>query len=101
MFRCSDVICFIQINQPIVILFCLSINCLFIVIAEEARKTIAKYEVLIESNELQNLFYLEASQSESEAEDSESEAEDGKSEATDGSKSEEEPSRHKIIGIGS
>ena len=78
-------------------------------IAEEARTTIAKYEVLIESNGLQNLFYLEANQSESEAEDSESaakdgsksEAEDGKSEATDGSKSEEEPSRHKIIGIGS
>ena len=63
-------------------------------IAEEARATIAKYEVLIESNGLQNLFYLEANQSESEAED-------GKSEATDGSKSEEEPSRHKIIGIGS
>ena len=88
----------------------------------EAQTTIAKYEVLIESNELQNLFYLEANQSESDAEDGESEAEDGeseaedgkseekdgkseaedgKSEATDGSKSEEEPSRHKIIGIGS
>ena len=70
-------------------------------IAEEARTTIAKYEVLIESNGLQNLFYLEANQSESDAEDGESEAEDGKSEAKDGSKSEEEPSRHKIIGIGS
>ena len=70
------------------------IDCLFIVIAEEtqiklaqAQTTIAKYEVLIESNGLQSLFYLEANQSESEA--------------TDGSKSEEEPSRHKIIGIGS
>ena len=85
------------------------IDCLFIVIAEEtqiklaqAQTTIAKYEVLIESNGLQSLFYLEANQSESEAEDSESAAKDGsKSEATDGSKSEEEPSRHKIIGIGS
>jgi len=53
-------------------------------IAEEARATIAKYEVLIESNGLQNLFYLEANQSESEAEDSESEAEDSESEAEDG-----------------
>ena len=92
-------------------------------IAEEARTTIAKYEVLIESNGLQNLFYLEANQSESDAEDGKSEAEDGKSEAEDGkseekdgksepekadkseakdgNKSEEEPSRHKIIGIGS
>ena len=142
-----------QINQPIVILFCLSINCFFFAIAyslfniaeeaqaeigkleakiallseqldrafaagfaagcgttddaedgkseaekpdelTEARTTIAKYEVLIESNELQSLFYLEANQSESEAEDSKSDAEDGKSDA-------EEPSRHKVIGKGS
>ena len=58
--------CFIQINQPnqtILLLFRLSIN----FIAEEARKTIAKYEVRIESNELQNLFYLEANQSETES----------------------------------
>jgi len=50
----------------------------------EAVATIAKYEVLIESNGLQNLFYLEANQSESEAEDDKSEAKDGKSEAKDG-----------------
>ena len=50
MFRCSDVMCFIQINQPnqpIVLLFRLSIN----FIAEEARKTIAMFQAKADADQ--------------------------------------------------